>query len=52
MKTYNLTVTVSIKVKSNLSIEDTIDQFGSETEYTFEDTENVQVIETSIEEVE
>ena len=52
MKTYNLTVTVSIKVKSNLSIEDVIDQFGNETDYNFESTDEVKVIDTEILEVE
>ena len=51
MKTYNLTVTVNIKVKSNLPIEDIIDQFGSETDYNFSGTDEVEVIETEILEV-
>ena len=52
MKTHYLTVTVNIKVKSNLSKEDIIDQFGSETDYTFESTDDVEVLETEILEVE
>ena len=51
MKTHYLTVTVNIKVKSNLSIEDVIDQFGSETDYNFSSTDEVEVIETEILEV-
>ena len=51
MKTHYLTVTVNIKVKSNLSIEDIIDQFGSETDYNFSSTDEVEVIETEILEV-
>ena len=51
MKTYKLTVTVNIKVKSNLPIEDVIDQFGSETDYNFNSTDEVEVIETEILEV-
>lgn len=51
MKTYNLAVTVNIKVKSNLPIEDVIDQFGSETDYNFCSTDEVEVIETEILEV-
>ena len=51
MKTYNLTVTVNIKVKSNLPIEDVIDKFGSETDYSFSSTDEVEVIETEILEV-
>ena len=51
MKTHYLTVTVNIEVKSNLSIEDIRDQFGSETDYNFSSTDEVEVIETEILEV-
>ena len=52
MKTYYLTITVQVKVESNLSIEEVIDQFGSETDYNFESTDDVKVLETEILEVE
>jgi len=52
MKTHYLTVKVQVKVESNLSIEEVIDQFGSETDYTFESTDDVEVLETEILEVE
>ena len=52
MKTHTLTITVNIKVKSNLSYEKLVDEFGSEVDYTFESTDNVKVLETSILEVE
>ena len=52
MKTYYLTITVQVKVESNLSIEEVIDQFGSETDYNFESTDDVEVLETEILEVE
>ena len=51
MKTYYLTITVQVKVESNLSIEEVIDQFGSETDYNFSSTDEVEVIETEILEV-
>jgi hypothetical protein len=41
---YTLTVTISVKVKTNLSIEDAIDEFGSECNYDFPSTENVEVV--------
>lgn len=50
--THYLTVTVSIKVESNLSYEDMIDQFGSETDYDFKSTDDVEILEMQIEEVE
>ena len=52
MKTHYLTVKVQIKVESNLPIEEVIDQFGSETNYDFESTDDVEVLETEILEVE
>lgn len=52
MKTHYLTITVQVKVESNLSIEEVIDQFGSETDYNFESTDDVKVLETEILEVE
>ena len=52
MKTHYLTITVQVKVESNLSIEEVIDQFGSETDYNFESTDDVEVLETEILEVE
>lgn len=51
MKTHYITVTVQIKVQSNLSIEDIIDQFGNDTDYNFTDTEDVEVMETEILEI-
>lgn len=39
-------ITVAVKVKSNLSLEDTIDEFGSECSYDFPSTENVEVVST------
>jgi len=51
MKTHTLTVTVQIKVESDLPIEQLIDNFGSETNYDFGSTEEVKVISTEITEV-
>ena len=45
MKTHYITVTVQIKVQSNLSIEDTIEQFNNDTDYNFTSTEDVEVID-------
>jgi hypothetical protein len=52
MNTYYLTVKVQIKVESNLSIEEVIHQFGSETDYDFKSTNDVEVLETEIYDVE
>lgn len=41
----------TIQQEYNLPIEDVIDQFGSETDYNFSSTDEVEVIETEILEV-
>lgn len=39
-----LYITIAVKIKSKLSLEDTIDELGSECSYDFPSTENVEVV--------
>lgn len=49
MKNYLLTLTVRVEVVSKLtSLSDTIQEFEQETQYSFSDTDNVQVVATEI----
>lgn len=45
-KEYMFTVTMQVKVKSKLSLEDAMDEFGNECSYELPSTENVEVVET------
>lgn len=49
--TTTLTFTIKVEVESNLPYEDMVDQFQSETDYNFTDTDDVKVIGTEIIEV-
>lgn len=44
MNTQKLYVTICVSVESDLSLEELIDEFGSECEYDFPSTENVKVL--------
>lgn len=46
MTEQTLYVIIAIKVKSNMSLENTIDEFGGECNYNFPSTENVEVVNT------
>lgn len=39
-----LYITIAVKVKSDLPIEEVIDEFGSECSYDFSSTNNVKVV--------
>jgi len=46
MNEFTFTVTFSVKVKTDLSIENAIDEFGSNCNYELPSTDNVKVIST------
>lgn len=49
MKNHLLTLTVRVEVVSKLtSLSDTIQEFEQETQHSFSDTDNVQVVATEI----
>ena len=45
-KKYKLKLTVYVNVATHKDVEDAIAEFSSETDYSFSDTENVDVIDT------
>jgi hypothetical protein len=51
MSTFTFTVEIKVVVETDLSIEDAIDQFQTETDYDFTETDNIKVIETELLEV-
>ena len=50
--TYNLSVRINVKVQSDMSVEETIEELQTETDYTIPSTDNVEVIHTELMEVE
>lgn len=46
LKRFTLIITIRVEVESDLPINEVIDQFSSETDYNFTDTDDVKVIET------
>lgn len=46
MTEQTLYITIAVKVKSNLSLEDAIDELGSECAYEIPSTDNVEVVKT------
>lgn len=44
--TTTLFITIKVQVESDLNIESLVDEFETETDYTFNSTENVKVLNT------
>jgi len=43
---HTLKITIMVKVTTDLSFEDAVDEIGSECEYDFPSTDNVKVVST------
>jgi hypothetical protein len=46
MNEYNFTVTFSVMVKTDLPMQEAIDEFGSNCDYELPSTDNVKVVST------